>query len=116
MIFLLDENFPKPAARVLADRGHSVPDIRATQRRGAGDDAIFRLAQQRGAVFLTTDKDFFHTVPLAFPKHSGSIVIASAQPNRSAILAKLDVALDYIERCGIANRSVLLTDRRMYLR
>jgi hypothetical protein len=43
-------------------------------------------------------------------------VIASAQPNRSAILAKLDVALDYIERCGIANRSVLLTDRRMYLR
>ena len=116
MIFLLDENFPKPAIRILADRGHSGIDIRGTDQEGASDDSLFRLAQKRGAVFLTTDKDFFHTVPVTFSKHKGSIVIALAQPNRAAILAKLDLALRYIEGHGIANRSLLLTDRKMYLR
>ena len=116
MIFFLDENFPKPAVRVLADRGHGSVDIRGTSREGGKDDSLFRLAQEHSAVFLTTDKDFFHTVPLAFASHHGSIVIALAQPNRRDILAKLTVALDYVERHGIANRCLLLTDRKMYLR
>jgi predicted nuclease of predicted toxin-antitoxin system len=116
MIFFLDENFPKPAVRVLADRGHSSVDIRGTGQEGASDDSLFRLAQEAGAVLLTTDKDFFHTIPLAFQKHNGCIVIALAQPNRSAILSKLDQALRYVEQHGIANQSLLLTDRKMYLR
>ena len=116
MIFLLDENFPKPAAAILAARGHAAADIRGTGREGSSDDAVFNLAQERGAVLLTTDKDFFHTVPHAFPSHGGSVAIALAQPNRTAILAKLDIALDFIARHGIANRCLLLTDRRMFLR
>lgn len=116
MTFFLDENFPKPAARVLADRGHVYEDIRGTGLEGEKDDSLFRLAQAHNAVFLTTDKDFFHTVPLAFASHHGSIVIALAQPNRRDILAKLTAALDYVERHGIANRCLLLTDRKMYLR
>jgi predicted nuclease of predicted toxin-antitoxin system len=94
MIFFLDKNFPKPSARILTDRGHAIVDIRGTVQAGATDDSIFRLAQERGAVLLTTDKDFYH----------------------AAIRAKLKIALDCIARHGIANRSLLLTDRRIYIR
>jgi len=90
VIFFLDENFPKPAVHVLADRGHACADIRGTGREGEKDDALFRLAQAHNAVFLTTDKDFFHTVPLVFATHPGSIVTALAQPERLAILHMLD--------------------------
>jgi predicted nuclease of predicted toxin-antitoxin system len=116
MIFLLDENFPKPAIPILATHGHSAIDVRGTGQEGASDSSLFRLAQDRGAILLTTDKDFFHTVPLTFPRHCGSVVIALDQPNRAAILAKLVEALRYIEHHDIANRSLLLTDRKMYLR
>jgi len=36
-------------------------------------------------VFLTTDRDFFHTIPHIHDKHAGIIVIALRQPNRSTI-------------------------------
>ena len=30
---------------------------------------MFAQAQQESAIFITTDKDFFHTVPLTFEYH-----------------------------------------------
>ncbi len=78
MRFFLDENFPKQAASVLKAKGHEVFDIRGTSQEGAPDASIFKLAQEKSAVFLTTDKDFFHTVPLQFPEHCGIIVVPRA--------------------------------------
>ena len=63
MKFFFDENFPRAAAGLLDARGHEWADIRGTDQEGSDDTTIFRMAQQQGAVFLTTDRDFFHTVP-----------------------------------------------------
>jgi predicted nuclease of predicted toxin-antitoxin system len=63
MRFFLDENFPKAAHELLVRLGHEVVDIRGSADEGAEDGQIFEMAQRREAAFLTTDKDFFHTVP-----------------------------------------------------
>jgi len=55
--FFLDENFPKSAYDMLVSRGHEVFDIRGTEHEGADDADIFTMAQNRSAVFLTTDKN-----------------------------------------------------------
>jgi predicted nuclease of predicted toxin-antitoxin system len=88
MKFSLDENFPKAAAGVLERLGHEVFDLRGTGREGSPDAEIFTDAQLQGAVFLTTDRDFFHTIPHLHAEHHGVVVIALRQPNRAAILEK----------------------------
>ena len=54
------------------------------------DETVFRKAKDFGAVLLTTDRDFFHTIPHLHDTHCGVIVIALRQPNRAAILSRLE--------------------------
>ncbi len=111
MKFFLDENFPKTAGPLLVAKGHTVLDIRGTEDEGARDLDIFAMAQENQAVFLTTDRDFFHTIPYLFPEHSGVVVIALRQPNRHAILARLAWFLAHFEQQQLLGKSFLLRDR-----
>ena len=90
MKFFLDENFPKSVARFLERSGHEVFDIRSTEYEGSDDRKIFELAQAEEAVFLTTDRDFFHTIPHMSEKHHGVIVVALKQSNRREIQKKIE--------------------------
>ena len=76
MKFLLDENFPKSAITFLNDRGHKCLDFREIGSKGADDKVLFSSAISNDAVLLTTDRDFFHTVPHLFPEHPGVVVVA----------------------------------------
>ena len=116
MIFLLDENFPKTAENYLIEQGHQVFDVRSTENEGSDDYTIFTIAQNKKAVFLTTDRDFFHTIPFSFPEHYGVIIIALKQPNRKSLLAKLKWV---IEKSGIydfSNKIILLRDNTYSIR
>jgi predicted nuclease of predicted toxin-antitoxin system len=113
MLFFLDENFPKKAIPFLNDKGHETLDIRGTPQEGLDDRLIFDLAQEKGAVFLTTDRDFFHMVPFLYDDHHGIIVIALSQPNTQNILGKLAAALTYTEKMDIRSHCFLLTDTRI---
>jgi hypothetical protein len=61
--------------------------------------------------FLTTDRDFFHTIPHLHQKHAGIIVIALKQPNRHAILQKLSWILNRLKPPDFENRSIQLRDQ-----
>ena len=115
MKFFLDENFPKKAAPILEAEGFKVFDIRGTDIEGADDEVLFEKAQAREAVFLTTDKDFFHTIQFLYEKHNGIIVIALSQPDAISILDKLKLALDIIKDHDIYSRCILLTDKKVYI-
>lgn len=110
MTFFLDENFPKAAHALPKAEGHEVIDIRGTDREGSADDDLFLLAQGSRAAFLTTDKDFFHTVPHLYPHHHGVIVIALRQPDRKSIMAKLSWLLAHIPMKSVFGRVFLLMD------
>jgi predicted nuclease of predicted toxin-antitoxin system len=110
MRFFLDENFPKAARALLAGEGHESIDIRGTEKEGADDNELFLMAQDSRAVFLTTDKDFFHTVRHLYPRHGGVVVIALHQPNRERILARLSWLLAHRSANEIEGRAFLLRD------
>jgi predicted nuclease of predicted toxin-antitoxin system len=67
--------------------------------QGVDDSRLFEIAQKNEAILLTTDRDFYHTVPLRYSTHYGVIVIALKQPNRESILSKLSwiVLQDFLE-------------------
>jgi predicted nuclease of predicted toxin-antitoxin system len=110
MKFLLDENFPKAAISFLEGAGHDVFDFRGTGEEGIEDSKVFRKAQNLASVLLTTDRDFFHTIPHLFDSHCGVIVIALRQPNRRSILARLEWILSHVEDYQFNNRVFQLRD------
>ncbi len=73
MKFFFDENFPKAAAVVLDSLGHQYFDPRGTKFEGKPDEVLLTEARRLDAVFLTTDRDFFHTLRHEFPDHAGII-------------------------------------------
>ncbi|MCH8124807.1 DUF5615 family PIN-like protein [candidate division KSB1 bacterium] len=76
MIFFLDENFPRKSISYINSTGHETIDGHSIEYKGVDDSVLFDIAQKNSAIFLTTDKDFFHTIPLQFENHNGVIVIA----------------------------------------
>ncbi len=110
MIFFLDENFPKAGGELLASRGYTVLDIRGSENEGADDDSVFKMAQEQSAIFLTTDKDFFHTIPYKYSSHHGVIVFNLRQPNRFNIVDKLKWVLENIDISDFRNKVLLLHD------
>jgi len=115
MKFFLDENFPKKAKEILEETKNEVFDIRGTDLEGSKDTTIFEKAQEHKAIFLSTDRDFYHTIPSTYKNHNGIIVIALSQPNTKNILQKLNIALNYIKNVTIKSPVILLTDSKMYL-
>ena len=110
MKFFLDENFPKNAAKLLIENAHSVFDIRGTSDEGPEDVDIFQMAQEKEATFLTTDKDYFHTIPHLYESHYGVIVITLSQPNRRNILEKLIWVLNQDDMLTFKDKILLLKD------
>ncbi|MGE5679816.1 MAG: DUF5615 family PIN-like protein [Bacillota bacterium] len=115
MKFFLDENFPKSSGNLLLELGHEAFDIRGTEHEGADDEMIFTFAQQKEAIFLTTDRDFFHTIPYLHSKHFGIIVFNFSQPNRFNIREKLELVLKNIDLENFDSKVLLLTDTRYTL-
>jgi predicted nuclease of predicted toxin-antitoxin system len=116
MKFFLDENFPRPALTQLQSAGHSAIHALEIFPPGTADETLFAHAQSESAVFITTDKDFFHTIPLAFARHHGAIVITLRRPNREELLRRLAAALTALGERKLDDSVWLVTDTRIYSR
>lgn len=64
-------------------------------------------------MLLTTDKDFFHTVPFRYPRHAGVIVVNLDRPNRPRILDRLRHGLALLAERPIRNHVLLILDRHV---
>ena len=109
MKILLDENFPRSAADVIVAAGHEVVAFSDACEFGTDDETVFQQAQELGAVILTSDRDFYHTMPLVHPEHCGIIVVALRQPNRRAILMRLQWFFENFD-CPMENKVFILRD------
>src|SRR5438128_905454 len=114
MKFLRDQNFPRTCESVLNEFGHALCAIDYDPDTEVNDDWLFGEAQRLDAVLLTTDKDFFHTIPWLYPFHAGAIVINLAKPNRAQILEKLRWGLEFLKSRPIKNHVLLLRDSRAF--
>jgi predicted nuclease of predicted toxin-antitoxin system len=111
MNFLFDENFPKTARAVLESAGHEVFDFHRIGVIGSPDDAIVRMALEKSAAILTTDRDFFNTLGRQYPEHHGIVVIALKQPTRVSIIGRLEWFLENIDLQKLAGRTFQLRDQ-----
>ncbi len=112
MIFFFDENFPKKASDILTRFGHSFIDIRGTEDEGLNDSEIFQLCKKYFAIFLTTDRDFYHTIHLLQKPHYGIVVIALKQPNGNKIIEKLKWFLNSFDIENMDNKCYLILDNQ----
>ena len=115
MRFLLDENFPRSAADVIEECGHTAIPFASVCRFGDDDETVFRTAQRLDATILTSDRDFYHTVPLLHPLHAGIVVIALRQPSRALIHSRLKWFMKSVKE-PLANRVFVLRDYSYRLR
>lgn len=115
MKFILDENFPLAARTLLEQLGHEVIAPPAFHK-GMDDHQLFDIAQQSNAILLTTDRDFFHTIPFLFKKHTGVIVVALKRPNRESILNRLNLFLEGYDLTQMEDSVVELRDNSFALR
>ncbi|MFP4379432.1 MAG: DUF5615 family PIN-like protein [Candidatus Sumerlaeia bacterium] len=111
MIFFLDENFPRTAYDFLQKRGHICFDCRDQGQCGQDDHTVFKSAVEKEAIFLSTDRDFFHTIPHLYSEHYGVVVIALRQPNRKSILERLQWFLDAFDQQDLRNQVFELRDQ-----
>lgn len=109
MKFFLDENFPRSVVDIIVAAGHEVIAFTDLCEFGDDDESVFAAAQSMGAVILTSDRDFYHTMPLLHPDHAGIVVIALRQPNRASIRLRLQWFLDNFKE-SIANKVFILRD------
>jgi predicted nuclease of predicted toxin-antitoxin system len=72
--FLIDEDIPRSAAKVLRDRGYEVLDVRDCGLRGEPDEEVFKFAQEEKAVLLTGDLGFGNLLRFPVGKHSGVVI------------------------------------------
>ena len=110
MRFFLDENIPFVCREYLLSLNYEVFDVRGTANEGISDNHIFQLAQELQSVFVTTDRDFFHTVPHLYNSHYGVIVINLRRPNREEILKKLKWVASNINLSELDSKVILLKD------
>ena len=109
MKFLLDENFPRSSADFIKSCGHEAIRFDEACDSGDDDETVFSVAQRLGATILTSDRDFYHTMPLLHPTHAGIVVVALRQPNRAAINSRLKWFMENIEE-PLDNRVFILRD------
>jgi predicted nuclease of predicted toxin-antitoxin system len=79
---VVDENIPRRTVNELRSIGYAVHDIGSGDTRGIDDAAIWRLAQEKHALIVSTDKAFAR--PRSEP-HSGVLVVRLRQPNSDRI-------------------------------
>lgn len=91
--------------------GHEVFDFRGTSEESLDDAAVFEKAQSLQATLLTTDRDFFHTIPHLFESHHGVVVIALRQPSRAAIISRMEWLLAHLSEIHFSNRVFQLRDK-----
>jgi predicted nuclease of predicted toxin-antitoxin system len=113
MTFFLDGNFPRSALDYFKAAGHTASHALESLPQGTADDKLFACAQGWNAIFVTTDKDFYHTVPMSFPRHYGAIVIMLRKPNRADLLRRLTNALALLGERDLRDTVWLVTDTRI---
>ncbi len=116
MKVLVDENIPMSIVELLSSEGFEVLDLRKSVHEGKLDEFIFDYAIDNSAFFITTDKDFFHTVPWKFPEHFGVAIIALKQPNSISLREKAVWLLENFDLSELRNQVILLRDETYTIR
>jgi len=72
--FVIDEDMPRSAAKILKGRGYGVLDVRDYGLRGKSDEEVFEFAQKEKAILLTGDLGFGNILNFPVGSHAGIVI------------------------------------------
>jgi predicted nuclease of predicted toxin-antitoxin system len=87
--FLLDHDVPEDLSYLLEQLGHHVTLLRNALPTDASDEAVLRLAHERGCVLLTCNREDFLDLAAKNP-HNGVIVVIRRRTRTAERAALLD--------------------------
>lgn len=96
--FLIDENLPHTLATRLIEAGYVADHILGLGLRGSTDQEVFRFAQQRGSVIVTSDVGFGDI--RQYPPPHGGLIVARL-PDTLPIARRVEIILTGI--AAVAN-------------
>ncbi len=111
--FLLDENIPRRTAAELKRLGHVVHEVSSSAGRGLDDAAVWRLARERRAIVVTTDKSFARRIG---EPHEGVLVVRLRRPNGARIHQRVLRALQIVQAEDWRNTIAVMRDRAVQIR
>ena len=97
MRFLVDTQLPASLARWLRDKGHQAEHVLDVNLAQSKDTAIWRYAEQNGAVIVTKDEDFAELVRCGCPGPAVAWLRLGNSSTRN-LLAWLDPLLPLVVR------------------
>lgn len=114
---LVDEALPRSLVRHLREGGYEADDVRDVGLRGQPDEQIFREAQHRSAILITSDLDF--TNPVRFPPQSHEGLIILRLPNllsASRLAQEVLRSLREVSLAALAHTVVIIEPARTRIR
>src|SRR5882757_10375842 len=73
--FIVDEDLPRPLARLLRTEGLDAQDVRDIGLRGQTDSEVLRYAVAQHRVLLTADRGFANLLTVPLGSHHGILVV-----------------------------------------
>jgi predicted nuclease of predicted toxin-antitoxin system len=99
--FLLDHDVPEDPSYLLEQLGHEVTLLRRALPQDASDEAVLKLAHERGCVLLTCNRNDF--LDLAGKQPHRGVVVVIRRRTRAAERAALFRLLERAEEAGLRN-------------
>jgi predicted nuclease of predicted toxin-antitoxin system len=99
--FLLDHDVPDDLSYLLKQLGHDVTLLRETLPGNSTDEAVLKLANERGYLLLTCNRDDFLQLATRMPHHG--IVVVIRRRTRSEERAALFRLLERAGKTGLLN-------------
>jgi predicted nuclease of predicted toxin-antitoxin system len=89
----LDENLPRRLANPLKKFGHEVHTVHEEKLIGRPDMEIWAAVQKESRFLITQDLDFSDSRKFAHGSHHGILLIRLRNPNRRALIERIEEML-----------------------
>ncbi len=114
---LVDEDLPRPTAKLLQSIGIDAIDLREIGLRGATDTEVFEYAQEHGMIIISRDKEFGNFLKYPLGSHCGIIWVNLPYTFvRHQILNAIERFFMEVERERLRNNLTILEVRRYRIR
>ena len=114
---LVDEDMPRPTARLLRSLGVDAIDLRDIGLRGSTDAAVFEYAQKHSMIIISRDKEFGNILKYPPGTHCGIIWVNLPHTFiRDQILDAVERFFLEVKKDRLPNNLTILEVRRYRIR
>ena len=109
-MFLANENFPRPSIHILRESGYLVKSIQEDSP-GISDNEVITVAQKKGLIILTFDKDYGELIFRHSPSTPPSIVFFREKGDNPLFAGELLLSLLLNSKITLENAFTVIEEK-----